>query len=253
VRIKMQCPDCGKWFTLELALKGSHAVKNEAESPDRSRAEPSHAESDAPRAPQHTGSPRMKSDHANAWRVGVVPIIVVAALVLAWLLWVGPSLERSRTGVVSSTSAAQAETEVPDDEAPPVDAGPDALDASSRDAAGEVPSDAVASEGATVDEPPSEAAAVPADERTPSSYAMEITLVASERCWVRVVTDGGVVSDMTMDAGESRTWKADESAELSVGSGQDIEIYLNGERLGPAGRGPRVVEGLVITAEGLAR
>ncbi len=66
------------------------------------------------------------------------------------------------------------------------------------------------------------------------------------------MSDGRVASDLTMQAGERRTWKAERDFRLDVGSGEDVQIILNGEYLGPAGAGPRVVEGLYVTVDGLS-
>lgn len=80
---------------------------------------------------------------------------------------------------------------------------------------------------------------------------LELELLASERCWIRVRADGVVVADATLNAGERRSWRADGFFELDVGAGDAVRLYLNGDDLGTAGAGPRVVEGLRITEGGI--
>lgn len=84
-------------------------------------------------------------------------------------------------------------------------------------------------------------------------HRLELMAVAKERTWVRVSVDGTPVSDLTLEPGERRRWAADESFELDVGNGGALELYLDGEFLGTAGMGRRLVEGLVVTEAGMSQ
>lgn len=84
-------------------------------------------------------------------------------------------------------------------------------------------------------------------------HKLELLAIARERTWIRVSVDGVAVSDLTLDAGEERTWEADESFRLDVGNGGGLELYLDGEYLGTAGSGSRLVEGLVVDEDGMSR
>ncbi len=82
---------------------------------------------------------------------------------------------------------------------------------------------------------------------------LELTAVARERTWLRIVADGTPVADVTLDAGDQRTWQADERFVLDVGNGGGLELYLDGVFLGTAGAGTRLVEGLVVDEAGMSR
>lgn len=84
-------------------------------------------------------------------------------------------------------------------------------------------------------------------------HRLELMAVAKERTWLRVSVDGTPVSDLTLEPGERRRWEADESFELDVGNGGGLELYLDGEFLGTAGIGRRLVEGLVVTEAGMSQ
>jgi cytoskeleton protein RodZ len=84
-------------------------------------------------------------------------------------------------------------------------------------------------------------------------HKLELTAVARERTWLRVVADGTPTADVTLDAGDQRTWQADERFVLDVGNGGGLELYLDGVFLGTAGAGTRLVEGLVVDEDGMSR
>jgi transcriptional regulator with XRE-family HTH domain len=84
-------------------------------------------------------------------------------------------------------------------------------------------------------------------------HRLELLVAAKERTWVKVSVDGTVVSDLTLEAGEKRKWEGDERFSLDVGNGGALDLYLDDKYLGTAGKGPRLVEGLVITEQGLPR
>lgn len=80
-----------------------------------------------------------------------------------------------------------------------------------------------------------------------------LTAVAKQRTWVRVVADGRSLGDITLAVGERHSWQADREFVLDVGNGGGLDLYLNGEYLGTAGTGPRVVEDLVINENGMSQ
>jgi cytoskeleton protein RodZ len=86
---------------------------------------------------------------------------------------------------------------------------------------------------------------------TVETAKLQLMVVARERTWLTVSVDGTPVSDLTLEDGERRLWEAEDRFELGVGTADAIELYLDGEFLGEAGVGRVVVEGLVITAEGM--
>jgi cytoskeletal protein RodZ len=83
-------------------------------------------------------------------------------------------------------------------------------------------------------------------------HKLELTVVARERTWVRVSADATPTADLTLNAGDERTWQADERFTLDVGNGGGLELYLDGELLGTAGTGSRLVEGLVVDENGMS-
>ncbi|MBM3307691.1 MAG: DUF4115 domain-containing protein [Candidatus Eisenbacteria bacterium] len=82
---------------------------------------------------------------------------------------------------------------------------------------------------------------------------LSLTAAAKQRTWVRVVADGTSQGDVTLEVGERHTWQADREFVLDVGNGGGVDLYLNGEYLGTAGTGPRVVEDLVVNENGMSR
>jgi transcriptional regulator with XRE-family HTH domain len=83
-------------------------------------------------------------------------------------------------------------------------------------------------------------------------HKLELLVVATDRTWLRVSVDGEPVADLTLERGEQRQWEADESFLLDVGTGERLELYLDGECLGTAGSGSRLVEGLVVNENGMS-
>ena len=92
-----------------------------------------------------------------------------------------------------------------------------------------------------------------ADDTMIEWYKLELLVVAKDRTWLSVSVDGERVADLTLEKGEQRQWEADESFQLDVGNGEGLELYLDGEYLGTAGSGSRLVEGLVVNENGMSR
>jgi transcriptional regulator with XRE-family HTH domain len=83
-------------------------------------------------------------------------------------------------------------------------------------------------------------------------HPLELMAVARERVYVRVAVDGTPVSDLTLEANDRRRWEAAEKFSLFVGTGDALDLYLNGEYLGRAGAGRGPVDNLVITEAGMS-
>ncbi|MGE5586460.1 MAG: helix-turn-helix domain-containing protein [Bacillota bacterium] len=95
------------------------------------------------------------------------------------------------------------------------------------------------------DQPPttgSWAAAGPAGESRSAADGHEISVVITERCWVRVVADGKVVFERSMLAGEEATWRATKSIRIKVGNASGIHVTYNGVHLGALGKSGQVIE-----------
>lgn len=84
-------------------------------------------------------------------------------------------------------------------------------------------------------------------------HGLELMVVAKERVYMTVSVDGERVSDLTLDAGDRRRWEGVEEFSLFVGTGEALELYLNGKYLGVAGAGRGPVENLVVTEGGMSR
>ena len=84
-------------------------------------------------------------------------------------------------------------------------------------------------------------------------HTLELMVVAKSRVYLTVAVDGERVSDLTLDAGERRRWEGVEEFELFVGTGEALDLYLNGEYLGAAGAGRGPVDNLMVTEDGMSR
>ena len=235
MRIKMQCPDCGKWFTLELSVK--ERPSPEAARPGTARGERD-GKTDAPASTradrqggsgeEHEGRPAGAS-RRSFWLYRVAPVLALGVVVLVWLSVANRGVDSAPASTASpKTVQDQVAVAAYDDQEPLSESG---------------------GGGAPRTSPGSAGASVP--EETPVAETFEVRLVALDRCWVRVVVDETEVSDLTLEEGASRSWSAERSVEVSSGSGEAVDIYLDGERLGRAGNGPYVVEGVVITSGGI--
>ncbi len=70
----------------------------------------------------------------------------------------------------------------------------------------------------------------------------ELSVVATERCWVKVTCDGDVVFERSMLKGESAAWRASTSIRIRVGNAGGIDATFDGVHLGALGRPGEVVE-----------
>ncbi|NLA58978.1 MAG: helix-turn-helix domain-containing protein [Firmicutes bacterium] len=77
-------------------------------------------------------------------------------------------------------------------------------------------------------------------------WPITLEAVAEGRCWVEVRCDGEVKLSRTIEAGESFRWQAMEEIRIRFGNADVVKLKLNGQDIGPAGRG---VVTRVFTAE----
>ncbi len=75
---------------------------------------------------------------------------------------------------------------------------------------------------------------VEVDEET---WPITLEAVAEGRCWVEVRCDGEVKLSRTIEAGESFRWHAAEEIRIRFGNADVVQLKLNGQDIGPAGRG----------------
>lgn len=81
-----------------------------------------------------------------------------------------------------------------------------------------------------------------ADGPSPTPTAVELALLLEGDSWVRVVADGQVVLEETLDAGESREVEARGEVELRLGNAGGVRLILNGRPIDPVGGRGEVVD-----------
>jgi cytoskeletal protein RodZ len=73
-------------------------------------------------------------------------------------------------------------------------------------------------------------------------HSHELMAVITERCWVRVISDGHKVFERTMLPGETEIWKAKEEIRIKLGNAGGIDLTYNGVHMGPPGKSGDVIE-----------
>lgn len=58
--------------------------------------------------------------------------------------------------------------------------------------------------------------------------AIEVDVVVHEACWVRVVADGTVISEKTLQPGDREQWRATSTLEVRAGYPRGLELTVNG-------------------------
>ncbi len=207
MRIKMRCPDCGTWFTLQVAIDRG---KEEAEH-HRPIEEPLGKGADA------TPASHWPTAQAGRGRAVVIACVAVIAVLVGWVV-IGAMLDRDRS-------------------VPALEEGFASLPEAT--------------------EPPRPEPILPAGGAVEDSmivwHKLSLVVVARERCWISVSVDGEPAAEVTLDVGQRGEFQAEEQFTLDVGSGGAVDLYLNGEHLGRAGKSRRLVEDLVVTEKGIAR
>lgn len=177
-----------------------------------------------------------------------VGILCVVLLVVGALTWQPRHVAPGRSGIARGQQSGEMSSggnlPIVSDEAVP--GGPEAIPDRAPDTgqvgipsqAGVAPGGTAASGGAPTDlGQPAHDGAV-----QPSNGGQQLSVVVSERCWVRVVADGKVVFERSMLAGESAVWRAKKTIRIKVGNASGIDITFNGVHVGTLGKSGEVVE-----------
>ena len=94
---------------------------------------------------------------------------------------------------------------------------------------------------------------VGAEETTPAvKKNVTLTVRARKSSWLRVVADGAVVFQATLNSGSVETWTADNKIEISGKNISQLEFDLNGKMIGTLGRDDRSAKSVVVTKNGLS-
>ncbi|MGB9791499.1 MAG: helix-turn-helix domain-containing protein [Thermacetogeniaceae bacterium] len=78
--------------------------------------------------------------------------------------------------------------------------------------------------------------------KTDSPQNITIELVATDRCWVRVVTDGNEVFSGMLYPGMNKKFQAKNIIVLRLGNAGGVEVIYNGKKLPPLGQQGTVVD-----------
>jgi hypothetical protein len=173
----------------------------------------------------------LTEDPARQWTtallIGVMVIVVVG--LGAWTFWryVGPS------SIPPRATAGPGQTPVASDR--------------SRSGPTSTPSTTVTAQSAaapTATSRPSPTATVPVTgmtEATPIT-GVSLRLQAVEAAWVRVIVDGRVAYEATMQPGEMFEWRGNQEILLRVGNAGGVRVWYNREEQQPLGGAGEVVE-----------
>lgn len=85
------------------------------------------------------------------------------------------------------------------------------------------------------------AAGVEGAPKEASGSGVQVTVVARERCWVRVRSGGRTIYSGSLAPGESRSWQGSEAVGLTLGNAGGVRVSVNGQDVGPLGRPGQVV------------
>ncbi len=81
------------------------------------------------------------------------------------------------------------------------------------------------------------------------SEPLKLTVTANQDSWMHIKCDGKIVYQSILKTGSSELFQAKEQIVLWVGNAAGLELNLNGQSLGPPGRG--VKRDILITHEGM--
>ena len=79
---------------------------------------------------------------------------------------------------------------------------------------------------------------------------IDMQLRLTQRAWVRVIVDGQVVDEGTLESGTTKEYQAQQSISIRTGNGGGVSLTLNGEDLGPMGNVGQVVERTWVVDQG---
>lgn len=80
------------------------------------------------------------------------------------------------------------------------------------------------------------------ENKTNSSQNITIELVATDKCWIRVVTDGNEVYSGMLYPGMKKRFQAKNIIGLRLGNAGGVEVIYNGKKLPPLGQQGAVVD-----------
>jgi hypothetical protein len=69
-----------------------------------------------------------------------------------------------------------------------------------------------------------------------------LKIVARQKCWLQVSTDGQQQFSATMPAGDSRVFEATRTISIRAGNAGGIDLFLNDQALPPLGEVGQVAE-----------
>ena len=76
---------------------------------------------------------------------------------------------------------------------------------------------------------------------TATKSNVELTATFNDRCWMKVVADGAVVYEGTVEKGKTMSWKGSERIAITAGNAGALNITHNGKNVGQAGAYGEVV------------
>jgi len=198
-------------------------------------------------------SPPKHADIRSKFRIGrrlalCVGILCVVLLVVGVLTWKPRHVAPGRSGIAREQQSGERSSggSLPSVSGESVPSGPEAIPDRAPDTrqAG-IPSQAGVAQGSTAASgvAPTDGGQSAQDGAVqPSSEGQELSVVVSERCWVRVVADGKVIFERSMLAGEAAVWRAKKTILIKVGNASGIDITFNGVHVGTLGKSGEVVE-----------
>lgn len=69
-----------------------------------------------------------------------------------------------------------------------------------------------------------------------------VRVAARSDCWVKAIVDGQTVFSSILTAGQEKVFEGHEAVLLTVGNAGGIEIYYNGDKIGPLGESGEVIQ-----------
>jgi hypothetical protein len=79
---------------------------------------------------------------------------------------------------------------------------------------------------------------------------IEMRIPITQRAWVRVIVDGEVAHEGTLESGIVKEYQAEQSLTIRTGNGGGVSLTLNGEDLGPMGNVGQVIERTWVVDQG---
>lgn len=80
------------------------------------------------------------------------------------------------------------------------------------------------------------------EEGSDSTQSATVRVSALSDCWVKAIVDGQTVFSSTLTAGQEKVFEGREAVLLTVGNAGGIEVYYNGDKIGPLGERGEVIQ-----------